>query len=599
MATKFPSARALTALLAAGLATTTLAGCPMWNMSVPASENIAQEWMTLMLDAQEFSAPRPTVVSRQLWYVSAGMYESWAVYDEEATGYFTGHRLTAGADDRTPANRAETLSHATYALLTRYYAPLAALAEGTPGRAAYDAFAAKMRLHGYLDIDNNPVSSDAQALGTEIAEIVLDYAATDGSNEANNYTDTSGFQYLNPSLVVLEDGTQNVTYPDIWQTLILPSGAEQRFLTPHWGRVEGFALPPFSLVAPRIDPGPPPFLETDAEEFINQFLEVVHFSAALDPIAGPGVDTMNASPAARGNNSLGANDGSGYEMNPITRAPYADVIVPKGDWLRAIAEYWADGPHSETPPGHWGRLAIDVSRGAGIVTEHAANKAKAADLEYDVKLFFVLNAALHDAAIATWDLKEFYNFTRPISAIRYLAEAGMFPVEEGAVETIQEGDPLAGAEGEHVGETKIFAWLGPDAGCGWMRALEWLPYQAAGFVTPAFPGYTSGHSCFSRAAADTLTRYTEDPFFPGGLAVATVNTLNFEAGPTVPVPLQWAKYYDASDEAGISRLCGGIHISADDFNGRRVGADVAERVFEKATDYFEGRGVAVAKHFAE
>jgi hypothetical protein len=240
-----------------------------------------------------------------------------------------------------------------------------------------------------------------------------------------------------------------------------------------------------------------------------------------------------------------------------------------------------------------------VSRGEGIVTERAANKARAADLEYDVKLFFMLNAAMHDSAIVTWDVKEFYNYTRPISAIRYLAEADLLPVEEGAIEIIEEGDPLAGEQGEHVGDYKIFAWLGPDAGCGFMRAAEWLPYQAAGFVTPAFPGYTSGHSCFSRAAAEILTRYTEDPFFPGGLARVNVESLNFEAGPSTAVPLHWATYYDASDEAGISRLCGGIHISADDFNGRQVGADVAERVFEKATDYFEGRSVAVAKHFAQ
>lgn len=584
------SVRILVAVL--GIA---LSGCPAFTPYQPATENIAQEWMTLMLDAQEYSPPRPTVVARQLWYVSAGMYEAWAAYDETATGYFTGHRLKADPADRTLANRAETLSHVAYALFVHYYAPLQAEPVGSDGRAVYDAFTAKMQSHGYLDTNGNIVPSDAQALGAAIADVVLDYAATDRSNEANNFADTSGFEYLNPSLAVLDAGTNGVTYPDIWQTLILSGGAEQRFLTPHWGQVKSFALPPHTFDAPMIDPGPPPFLATEHEEFVDEFVEVLRFSAGLDPIAGPGADAIDISPGVYGNNSLGANDGMGHPMNPVTREPYPEMILSRGDWLRCIAEFWADGPHSETPPGHWGRFAIDISRGEGMVSERAANKPQPADLEYDVKMFFMLFAAMHDTAIATWDLKEFYNYTRPISGIRYLAEAGMLPIEEGFIELVAEDDPLAGQQGEHVGEYKIFAWLGPDLGCGWMRALEWVPYQAAGFVTPSFPGYTSGHSGFSRAAAEILTRHTEDPFFPGGIGTHTIHALHFEAGPSAPVTLAWGTYYDASDEAGLSRLSGGIHVRADDFSGRIAGAEVARRVFEKAQDYFDGRGTAVGK----
>ena len=43
-----------------------------------------------------------------------------------------------------------------------------------------------------------------------------------------------------------------------------------------------------------------------------------------------------------------------------------------------------------------------------------------------------------------------------------------------------------------------------------------LPHQeAVEFVTPPFAGYISGHSTFSRAAAEVLTLLTGDPFFPG------------------------------------------------------------------------------------
>ena len=94
-------------------------------------------------------------------------------------------------------------------------------------------------------------------------------------------------------------------------------------------------------------------------------------------------------------------------------------------------------------------------------------------------------------------------------------------------------------------------------------------------------------------------RFTGDPFFPGGLAQFVVDDLGFEEGPSQPVPLQWATYYDAADEAGLSRLSGGIHVPADDFDGRILGAIIGELAYEKAQDYFNGRGVAVAKSLAD
>src|SRR5581483_12483354 len=117
------------------------------------------------------------------------------------------------------------------------------------------------------------------------------------------------------------------------------------------------------------------------------------------------------------------------------------------------------------------------------------------------------------------------------------------------------------------------------------------PYQKQTFVTPAFPGYTSGHSTFSRADAEVLTRFTGSAYFPGGLGefVGTANSyLTFERGPTTDVHLQWATYYDAADQAGQSRLWGGIHIQADDFNGRLTGSQLGIGAYDKAVQYFDG-----------
>ena len=145
----------------------------------------------------------------------------------------------------------------------------------------------------------------------------------------------------------------------------------------------------------------------------------------------------------------------------------------------------------------------------------------------------------------------------------------------------------------------MYGWLGqpedPEtqySGVAWILAADWLPYQRATFVTPPFAGYISGHSTFSRAAAEVMALFTGSEFFPGGLGefvAPTHDFLVFESGPTETVTLQWATYYDASDEAGISRLYGGIHPWVDDLPGRIIGSQIGITAFEQALTYFGGK----------
>jgi hypothetical protein len=118
-----------------------------------------------------------------------------------------------------------------------------------------------------------------------------------------------------------------------------------------------------------------------------------------------------------------------------------------------------------------------------------------------------------------------------------------------------------------------------------------MPYQKANFVTPAFPGFISGHSTFSRSAAEVLSAITGSSFFPGGITTFTAPSnsfLTFEQGPSQAVQLQWGTYYDAADQAGISRLYGGIHVIADDINGRITGSQCGKAVWALAEKYFDG-----------
>ena len=127
------------------------------------------------------------------------------------------------------------------------------------------------------------------------------------------------------------------------------------------------------------------------------------------------------------------------------------------------------------------------------------------------------------------------------------------------------------------------------AGVGWIRAARWWPYQRPTFVTPPFAGYISGHSTFSRAASEVMTQITGSAFFPGGIGeffCPKNEFLVFEDGPSVDVTLQWATYYDASDQTSLSRIWGGIHPPADDLPGRVIGEEIGDEAVALAERYF-------------
>ncbi len=52
--------------------------------------------------------------------------------------------------------------------------------------------------------------------------------------------------------------------------------------------------------------------------------------------------------------------------------------------------------------------------------------------------------------------------------------------------------------------------------------------------------------------------------------------------------LEWATYFDASDQAGRSRLYGGIHVAPDDLLGRRIGAECGIAAWALAQHYYDG-----------
>jgi hypothetical protein len=200
-----------------------------------------------------------------------------------------------------------------------------------------------------------------------------------------------------------------------------------------------------------------------------------------------------------------------------------------------------------------------------------------------------------------------------VSAIRWMCRKGQSSDPQAAryfpggihlipnlIELVGPGDPLAGLSDEHVNKIKVHAWRGPDfvedpdtstAGSGWILAEDWWPYQRPTFVSPPFAGYISGHSTFSRAAAEVMTLLTGDEYFPGGMGEfhAPLNEfLVFEDGPSTDLTLQWATYRDASDQTSLSRIWGGIHPPIDDIPGRKIGQIIGPAAFALAERYFDG-----------
>jgi len=624
--------------------------------SLPAAEHsIARLWNEALLAAIRKDFARPPVHARNLFHTSVAMYDAWAAYDNVASTYLLGKTVggffcpfdgvSAPAD--VQAAREEAISFAAYRLLRHRF-------QNSPG--AVQTMARLDSLLAALGYDASNTSTDyasgsPAALGNYIAHCIIGFGFQDGSNEQGNFAITH-YEPLNPPLITDFPGNPNCIDPNRWQPLTLEVFIDQagnvipgntpKFQSPEWGRVSPFALTASDLTIYERDgfeywvyhdPGPPPYLDTlnaaagFADDYKWTFSLVTIWQSHHDPTDGV---MWDISPASIGNIQQlpqtveghrdfynlfdGGDPGPGHPINPKTGQLYQPQIVPRGDYTRALAEFWADGPQSETPPGHWFTILNYVHdhplfekrfRGQGPILD---------DLEWDVKAYLTLGGAMHDAAITAWGIKGWYDYIRPISALRFMADHGQssdpnlpnhspagIPLVDGFIEVVQPGDPLAGKEGENSGKIKLYTWRGHEfiddpetevAGVGWILAENWFPYQRPTFVTPPFAGYISGHSTYSRTAAEVLTAITGDSYFPGGLGEFHCEKnkfLVFEEGPSADLTLQWATYRDASDQCSLSRIWGGIHPPVDDIPGRLLGQRIAAGAFDLALRYFSGQ----------
>ncbi len=445
---------------------------------------LVTEWNDQALQAVRATRMAPPIFARAAAVMNTAMYDAWAAYDAKANGTQLGGELRRPAAERNDANRRKAMSYAAYRTLVDLF----------PTRKAQ--FDAEMLRLGYNPSDFGGDLATAQGVGNVAAAAVIQFRHADGANQLGDinggapYSDYTGYVPVNTPTQVID--------PTRWQPLAVPNGSGgtniQSFLVPQWGNVKGFGITRYNQFAV---PAPAP---QGSFEFWRQAAEVVGYSATLN------------------------------------------------DRTKSIAEWWADGPGSETPPGTWLLFAKQVS------------DRRHHDLGQDVRMHFALSNAMFDAGISVWGYKRQYDYVRPITLIRYLFNGRAIP-----------------------------AWGGEGQGTKIIQGQNWRPYQVATFITPPFSEHVSGHSTFSASAAEVLKLFTGSDVFPNS-AVVKAGSSSVEPG-TVPardLTLSWPTFTAAADEAGISRLYGGIHFRNGDLEGRKLGHRIGAQAYALSRAYING-----------
>jgi hypothetical protein len=347
------------------------------------------------------------MVARALAIVHTCIYDAWAAYDEKALGTQLGGRLRQHPSQRqNQQNKNKAISFAAYRALVDLFA----------GDKA-TVFAPLMASLGYNPNDTSADTTTPSGVGNVACAVVLNSRHNDGSNQLGNltasevpYADYAGYVAVNqPTTVPVNPGT--VFDVNHWQPLQYFDAAgtfvTQKFVGAQWYKVTPFALSSDDQFLPLIiaRAGPARF---GSPAFVQQAQELIAISANLT------------------------------------------------DEKKMIAEFWADGSHTVTPPGHWNLFAQFVSG------------RDRNDLDDDVKLFFALTNAIFDAGIVAWEPKRMFDSVRPATALPFLFQ------------------------GQY-----IRAWGGPFKGTVTMDGRDWIPYQPSSFPTPPFPEFISGHSTFS------------------------------------------------------------------------------------------------------
>ena len=473
-----------------------LAAVPTMAFAQTAPPSVVVVWNQAALDEVRRGRLGPPIVARALAVAHTCMYEAWVPYDPRAIAEVAAIPRRPVAE-QTDTHKAKAISHAAHRCLSNLF---------PAGAARLDAV---MRALGHEPLDTSTNLLTAAGIGNTAAAAVIAARRQDGANQYGDlrpgaYADYTFYTPGNAPMPFCLPSTVgpcalNIADPYRWQPLINNLGATQSFVAPHWGRVRPFALSSGAQFdnRPEIAAGP------------NYLQSPAHYQADINEILA-----------------------------------YSRQLTAQ---QKLIVEYWADGPASELPPGHWSLFAQHVS------------KRDAHGIDQDVKMFFAMQNASFDAGIVAWHLKRKYDGVRPITGVRYF----------------KQGLP-------------VLAWGGPGRPIETIDGGKWSPYNPGSNLTPAFPGYVSGHSTFSAASATILRSFTGSDNF-GFATTLPADFGRVEPGvPAIPTTLHYASFSAAVSQAGLSRLYAGIHFADDNTGGQLLGNLAGQLAWTKAKLLFDG-----------
>jgi hypothetical protein len=499
-------------------------------------DDVILKWDDELLQAVRANpaATGPTVTARALGVLHTATYDAWAAYDPIAKVTRPDGPGQQAKAAITPDNKSKAISFAAYRVLLDLF----------PARKGdFDAQMQELVLNpddlGDFDPANpSKTVSTPAGVGNKAAYAVLAFRHTDGSNQT---LDTKG---------TADPGDDTISYPYPACTPMVTTNCYSP--VNDWNNlVDPWKWQPLCvLTAAGLAAGYPPIRDPSASTCPDGTATTSHYTLqrALTPQWGKIASFASLSAIGYKVPGPPKNPDGSYSTTDIETA-LADTSN-LDDVKKAKAEYWADGPRTEFPPGHTAVFAQALSRKRGY------------SLDTDVQLFFALGNAMLDASIASWREKYKWDFVRPVTAIR-----------------------------NHYTDD-ITSWLGPghNPSFGLVPPAQWMPYQALTVVTPGFPEYVSGHSTFSGASSQIFLGFTGSDGFNASVTIPA-GSLKIEppgTTPTADVTLSWPTFTAAADEAGWSRRYGGIHFYSGDVHGRMLGKAVGSNAWSKAQAYIKG-----------
>ena len=351
-----------------------------------------------------------------------------------------------------------------------------------------------LRSFGYRPELAVPGRSNAAGIGTLVAETMASECHRDGANQLGDEAGSAGTPYSDYTQYSPANPPDHVYHPDRWQPITFRRGDGSTF-APGFLTPHWYRVKAFALSSCDQFRAPEP-PRVGSDKLRAEVDEVIAFNAGLS------------------------------------------------DEQKGLVEFMRDGPASTGQSGHWLRFAQDISRRDGN------------DLDADVKMFFQIGQTAHDAFIASWDSKRYWDTSRPWTLVRH-----------------------------YYGDRMIKGWGGPGKGTIELKGSEWYPYSPYVFVSPPFPSYVSGHSTVSAACAEGLRLFTGDDAF-GAELIRHPGEITEPDALGEDVRLYLPTFTETAEMAGISRIYGGYHIQSDNIEGLKMGRSVGKLVHERAQDLF-------------